>query len=704
MATGVNVKMGVSGVQQFKNGIKTAQDSVKTLDQALALNEKQFKATGDAEEYMKTKSELLQVKLKEQEAIVQQAEAALEHMNKNGVDKASTAYQKMQQELLRAKGTLIDTQTEIEGVGEAGIEAENGVSAMNDELDRIGKNVSLETVKSGIDSITSGLENAAKKAIQFGQKIVQNVFGAANWADNLLTRATFYEITPEQLQRMEKTADLIDTDVETIISAQQKLRKAMGKESSKETLSAFEALGIDPSNHDWETTFWKAGEALTQMTDKVERDKIALQLFGKNFNELLPLFNTGREKYEETMEGWNVVSDENVQKLGELDDSYQKLQNELETLKNTFWAELAPAVQVATDALTELMKQFNEYLDTDEGKEAMKSLSESIESLFRNLTNIEFSDVMNVVKGAIDGIVEGLKWLSNNWTLVRDALIGIAIGFGALKLASFGISVGQLISGFKGLAGGGAAAGAGAGAGAGAAGGGAASGFGSGAVGTASTLPMTISAIGQKVIPAAGVGILGFEWWKDNTKAGNILRDGGTAEQIFEAAKEEVSDKVEEIKENASTFFDDWSQTLTTLLTGSEYGVQTGGGNHVGTAGAGFARHFGDDDDGVAYVDVVGDPIFKDRRPNGTANKLQAAIEKMNEAADDSTKASETLAQGSLKPADIAKFDGLPDAILSAVKAGVANITVVVSAEQLGAAVAPAVNSGIGSMLALFRE
>ena len=59
MATGVNVKMGVSGVQQFKNGIKTAQDSVKTLDQALALNEKQFKATGDAEEYMQAKTEVL---------------------------------------------------------------------------------------------------------------------------------------------------------------------------------------------------------------------------------------------------------------------------------------------------------------------------------------------------------------------------------------------------------------------------------------------------------------------------------------------------------------------------------------------------------------------------------------------------------------------------------------------------------------------
>ena len=47
MAGGVNVKMGVSGVAQFKQAMKQAQTSVKTLDAELKLNEKQFQATGD---------------------------------------------------------------------------------------------------------------------------------------------------------------------------------------------------------------------------------------------------------------------------------------------------------------------------------------------------------------------------------------------------------------------------------------------------------------------------------------------------------------------------------------------------------------------------------------------------------------------------------------------------------------------------------
>ena len=63
---GVNVKMGVSGVAQFKSSINQAKQNMKTLDAQLALTEKQYKATGDAETYMQQKTEQLKAKLEEQ--------------------------------------------------------------------------------------------------------------------------------------------------------------------------------------------------------------------------------------------------------------------------------------------------------------------------------------------------------------------------------------------------------------------------------------------------------------------------------------------------------------------------------------------------------------------------------------------------------------------------------------------------------------
>ena len=52
-ANGVDVKMGVSGVAQFKQDINAVKQSLKTMDSQLALTEKEFKATGDQEKYLK---------------------------------------------------------------------------------------------------------------------------------------------------------------------------------------------------------------------------------------------------------------------------------------------------------------------------------------------------------------------------------------------------------------------------------------------------------------------------------------------------------------------------------------------------------------------------------------------------------------------------------------------------------------------------
>ena len=44
----VSVNVGVTGISQLKSGMSDAQASIKGLDAALKLNEKQLKASGNA--------------------------------------------------------------------------------------------------------------------------------------------------------------------------------------------------------------------------------------------------------------------------------------------------------------------------------------------------------------------------------------------------------------------------------------------------------------------------------------------------------------------------------------------------------------------------------------------------------------------------------------------------------------------------------
>ena len=146
MASGLDVKMGVSGLSQFKTDINSAKLSLKTLDEQLTLTEKEYKATGDAETYMKNKTEQLQGKLSAQKQIVDNATKALEAMRQNGVDMSSKAFQGMLQALTKAKGEMIETNMELKNIGSSAGQAKTDAEQMNTELKNIGKDVALQNV------------------------------------------------------------------------------------------------------------------------------------------------------------------------------------------------------------------------------------------------------------------------------------------------------------------------------------------------------------------------------------------------------------------------------------------------------------------------------------------------------------------------------------------------------------------------------
>ena len=76
----IDVKMGVSGLAQFKQSMNQAQQSVKTLDAELKLNEKQLQASGDKETYMQQKSKLLQQQITAQNKVIKEGQNALNAM------------------------------------------------------------------------------------------------------------------------------------------------------------------------------------------------------------------------------------------------------------------------------------------------------------------------------------------------------------------------------------------------------------------------------------------------------------------------------------------------------------------------------------------------------------------------------------------------------------------------------------------------
>lgn len=475
----VNYKIGAD-VGSFKQGVSEAQASLKTLDAALKVNEASFKAGGDAQVYMQQKTQLLTDKMNKQKQLVTQLQQGLRQMREQGVSPTSTAYQQLETKLLNAQTAMLETKTSIDNLDGSQQEATKSANDLGTAVNSIGKKVSLDTVISGIHSITSAMETAAGKAVQLGETIWANVMDSAKWADDSATMALMYGVDLDTFLRVQKLVQNgMDTSVEAILKSQQKLTKNVGNgsDSFMQTLVDL-GLAVQTYGKNGEVAteitdnatdlFWKAGQALMGLEDEFDKESKAQELFGKSWRELIPLFTQfkSQDEYNQALEEVRVNSEEDVSALAELNDKVGELKGNLETLGNEVWANLAPALTDAADALNGLLTSVLDYLETPKGKEALEAMGSAVSGLFDDLGKIDPEKVVQNFAGMFEKVTNGFKWIDEHSSDVVTALEVIAGGFGLLKVSEAVLTFMQLIAAGKFLTAGTAAAEAGASAGA----------------------------------------------------------------------------------------------------------------------------------------------------------------------------------------------------------------------------------------------
>ena len=467
----IKTTLAVDGEAAFKRAINDANTSIRNMGTQLTLATAQFKKDGDAMKLMETRSKTLKSEIEQQEEIVKALEKA--------VKDSSTAYgensdktEKWEAELNRAKTRLVNLQSELT-LNNAGLDR-NG-KAFDDSsekaadyqatLQTIGKGVSFENITNGISKITSGFESAVRKIFNFAKAMRDTMVDAGHWADDLMTDATKYNMDVEELQRWRNAADFIDTDVETIVNARNKLAQKMNngwtKTEGKNKIDLWELYGIKVQDGDTGKfrsemdVLFDVGELLMSIAKnddaggEVRADAVAMELFGKSYRDLLPLFSAGRDEWEKTLAEQHVVSEEHVKALAEMDDANNQLKNSWETLKYTALAEVAPVLTDATNALSSLLNEFNDWLETDEGKEAMSELAEALRELFSGLGDIKFTDAITAAKDGLNALKDALTWIKDHKNDVENALKIIAGGFAAIKVAELALNIGKIVSGFQ---------------------------------------------------------------------------------------------------------------------------------------------------------------------------------------------------------------------------------------------------------------
>lgn len=465
----VNLKLGVE-LGDFQQNINQAKAQIKEFDAALKQAESRFKATGDAESAMATKTSQLTAKLQAQKKMVDEYRAALQKADENGVSKLNAEYIKLQTQMLNAEAAMYDTQTALNGLTASEKDAAAGADALTKSVNGIGKKISLDQVIGGIDKITGGLENAARRAVDLGQKLWDMIMDSAQRASDQATVAEMYDIPLQRYKQMlGLEAEGLKTTTDAILSSQKKLNANIGK-GSTETLNTLRELGLLYESgkgvetfvtEDTVEMFWLAGQAMLKMGEGFDKESKSMSLFGKGWNELVPLFRQYKslEEYEAALSQVDVTSEETTKNLDELADEVGKLQNTWTTLKDEIIGQVAPGLTDAAGALNSVLSTVLEYLQKEEGQQMLQKLGDSVAGLFDDLSKVNPEDVVSNFVTVFDKLTSGLEFLANNWEEVKKGLLAIGGAFATLKIAEGVLEFVKLISGLRGLgAGGGSAA------------------------------------------------------------------------------------------------------------------------------------------------------------------------------------------------------------------------------------------------------
>ena len=557
--------MKVEGESSFSKAMRDAAKNTKALDSELKLAEAEFKSSGDAQKLMSDRGKILNEQLKEQQKAVNTAQSMLKELARAGYEQNSTKVMEWrkrlaeaQQSVLEINGALANNEKGLDSAGRKydelgqsmqGIAADANTakaelsnvdgmaSSLYGSLSSIGSELGWSGLADGIKSINDTIDKVIRKTAQLAKAVWDAGVDATVWADNLLTDATVYGIDTTTLQQWQYAARFVDTNVETIVKAREKLNQNMGS-SSKEVALAFNELhvatrDVSGSLRNDNDVFWDTIAALGAIENASQRDVLAQEVLGKSYAELAPLIEAGREEWDKYANAAPVISEEKVKNLGTANDSIEDMNAQLESLKLEVLAELAPTIQLVADAISKAAQSMREFLESDEGQQAMTALSEAVDGVIKEFTEQDFDKVIQDAAKNVASFVQSFADLLKDKDKVVQTLGAIAGGIAGLKLLEAATNAAKLYSSLRLISAvktvGGAATGAGA---AGAATGGSVAGsiFGS-------TVAKTLGGIG------AGLATY-FGPLFDQVKAAGERQ--AAAEQAA-SADEEVAEKAKEL-------------------------------------------------------------------------------------------------------------------------------------------------------------
>ena len=437
MVTDIGPKIGVQGESEFKKQISSINQNLKTLSAETKAVTSAFIGNENSMEALTAKSELLAAQSEALNTKLDAQKDRLKKLDESGIDPTSASYQKLLQDMYNTEAALNKNEAELKQAKTAmdnlGKETDDTAKSFDDAGNSAATFGDVLKAKVLGDVITSGIHALADGVKKLGKALKDTVTDSAEYADEMLSLSQKTGLSTDELQELKYAAELVDVDLDTMTGSLTKLTQSMDKASkgSGDAYDTFKKLGIEVKNQDGSLrdrneVFQEAITALSKIEDETNRDALAMDLFGKSAQELNPIITDGgaalNEFRQEAHDMGYVLDNEALTSLGQVDDSFQRMDKAVEGVKNQIGVALAPVV---TEIGEKLLDAFSK-VDWDE-------LGEKIGDFINYI--VENGDtIVSIIAGVGAGFVA--------WN-VATMVTGLVKAIKAFQLANEGASIAQ---------------------------------------------------------------------------------------------------------------------------------------------------------------------------------------------------------------------------------------------------------------------
>ena len=252
-------------------------------------------------------------------------------------------------------------------------EAKSEISSVEKETNKTSKEIqkSMEKVNKAVKTGMTVAVGAITAAVGAVAGFMGKVTESADRVDKLSQKMG---ISTDAFQEWEYACEICGLDVEVLKRAIKSLDEQMyaAADGSAEAQARFEALGVTWVDNEGqlksnEELFKDTMLGLAAMSDETERNRIANELFGKSYQELIPLLNEGDEGLANLLQTAHdlglVMSEEDIKAFAEFNDKITTIKESLGAMFEQVAADLLPIFQELADKVMEHLPEIQEKIE-----------------------------------------------------------------------------------------------------------------------------------------------------------------------------------------------------------------------------------------------------------------------------------------------------------------------------------------------------